>query len=402
MKERITVLLALLHVSTSFTMAAAAKPIKTVAIVGGTHGNEYTGVWCVKSLEENEQSEASSASSASPSLKRTYPSLSISTLIGNPQAFLANRRFLDTDLNREFSLGKLTAKDSSTVERRRAVELNALLGPKQRHQDESPPKTDLIIDLHSTTTNMGMTLIVQEGDALMTQAASYVLSKMKDCHILMHSVPDRMDRPNLSSISTHGFTIEVGPVPQGVVRHDAVEKTTEALHLVLEFVERKNSDSSSSSLASELRAAFPNGRVPCFRSAQAKRPGEISGKIPWPSDETNPNFPTYMVHKSIQDQDFKEIRTGDPLFVKRDGRTVVPYSGSHGDKVYLMFINEGGYYYSASGTGIGVAVKAKFDLETGTFTNEQEEEEAKERAKASSSCSDNSHTKEASPSVCNL
>ena len=33
--------------------------------------------------------------------------------------------------------------------------------------------------------------------------------------------------------------------------------------------------------------------------------------------------------------------------------------------MYLIFVNEGGYYYASSGTGIGVAVRSQFDLQTG-------------------------------------
>jgi succinylglutamate desuccinylase len=181
---------------------------------------------------------------------------------------------------------------------------------------------------------------------------------------LMHSHPSRESRPNLSSTGRHGFTIEVGPVPQGVIRHDAVEKTDQALYALLEFFERRNKDNES--LSAELRQAFKSGRAPCFRSAAARRPGEMSGKIPWPCDEENENFPALMIHKDLQDRDFHVIKTGDPLFVDLEGNTV-PYSGSHGSPVYLMFVNEGGYYYKKSGTGIAVAERAEFDLEMGTF-----------------------------------
>lgn len=65
--------------------------------------------------------------------------------------------------------------------------------------------------------------------------------------------------------------------------------------------------------------------------------------------------------------DFELVRTGDPLFIDLVGN-VIPYRGSHGDAVYLMFINEGGYYYAESGTGVGVAVQSHFRLQTGAFT----------------------------------
>ena len=63
--------------------------------------------------------------------------------------------------------------------------------------------------------------------------------------ILMHAIPDRLQRPNLSSVARHGFTIEVGPVPQGVLRHDAVQHTLAALYHVLDFIEHYNNNHSN-------------------------------------------------------------------------------------------------------------------------------------------------------------
>jgi len=161
---------------------------------------------------------------------------------------------------------------------------------------------------------------------------------------------------------------------QGVIRHDVVEKTDAAIHALLEFLhlrnlELRNADDdadadASPSVLDRLEETYPSGAVPCYRSAPAVRPGELSGKISWPNDPANPNFPALVVHESVQDRDFEPLRAGDPLFVTLDG-TVVPYDGSHGEEVHLIFVNEGGYYYESSGTGIGVAVKSRFDWQTG-------------------------------------
>lgn len=218
----------------------------------------------------------------------------------------------------------------------------------------------------------------------MAAAAAYVLRKCQDRYgmdgscILMHSLPERRHRMNLASCGRHGFTIEVGPTPQGVLRMDAVEKTETALRALLEFLHLRNREledgAANAPVLERLRADHPGGAVPCYRSAPAARPGELSGKISWPSDPVNPNFPALMVHESVQDGDFRPIRTGDPLFVRLDG-TIVPYDGSHGEEVYLMFVNEGGYYYQSSGTGISVGVRSCFDWRTGRFVAESDRQE---------------------------
>ena len=111
-------------------MSLAAK--HRVVVVGGTHGNEYTGVWLEKALRDKSE-----------------------TIVGNPAAVEANRRFLDEDLNRCFLRSKLDAPPT-TVEARRAREVDAALGPKG-----SPDAADLVIDLHTTTANMGVTICVE-------------------------------------------------------------------------------------------------------------------------------------------------------------------------------------------------------------------------------------------------
>ena len=448
-----------------------ARPIKKVAVVGGTHGNEYTGIWCIKAIEKQreehfkdkltngDKKEPSSGSDSKTNGEENnkinvfeeFPTLDIDTLLANPVAHMENKRFIDVDLNREFSMEKLVrvpldeevmeecdvrtefcsdgnvdaAETLSSLphETIRAREIESLLGPKFTESSISSTEdatyadssTCVVIDLHTTTANMGISLIVPEGDAFIAAAAAYVLHKCRqkygddEAQCLVHAMPKRQDRMNLSSCGRHGFTIEVGPTPQGVLRHDVVEKTETALHALLEFmhmrnVELENGGDVFSSTLDQLREIYPGGIVPCYRSAPAVRPGELSGKISWPNDPANPNFPALMIHKSLQgefvvcsyldlyllssasshslyfvvhqniDRDFHPMRTGDPLFVQLDG-TIIPYDGSHGEEVHLIFVNEGGYYYASSGTGIGVAVKSKFDWQTGWFVVESDDEE---------------------------
>lgn len=364
------------------------SPLNNIVVVGGTHGNEYTGVWCIKALDRQSQQ-----------LETQYPSLQISTLLGNPQAHMENKRFIHQDLNRQFSLEAFQAysnldlsQDDLPLEIIRAREIDQLLGPKfatafeeggeSWSSSSKSPVAHVVIDLHSTTSNMGLTIIVAEGDVVMTRAAAYVRHKCEKVlagkengekvNCLVHTHVSREVRPNLSSTARHGFTIEVGPVPQGVLRHDAVEKTELALHAMLEYMHLYNTDPKR--LDETLKGMYEGSsfRVPCFRSAAAVRKGEMSGKIRWPSLPENPNFPAYMVHKHLQDADFEMVQTGDPIFVDLDGN-VIRYDGSYGPKIYLMFVNEAGYYYESSGTGVSVAIKTEYDLETGKLLEIRDE-----------------------------
>ncbi len=307
-------------------------PLKNVFVVGGTHGNEYTGVWVIKTIDR-----------AKKRIDSQYPSLNITTLMGNPEAHMQNKRFVDEDLNRKFSreslLGLDLDDDDLPHETLRAREIDQLIGPKFDLDENDPEAAHVVVDLHSTTSNMGVTIIVAAGDPVMTKAAAYVRQKCEEAgekvHCLLHTHESRHARPNLSSTGRHGFTIEVGPVPQGVVRHDAVEKTERALHALLEFMQCYNDDATS--LDKTLRSMYEKNkfRVPCFKSATASRKQEMSGRISWDSVPENPNFPSLMVHKNLQDKDYQQVRTGDPLFVDLDG-VEVPYDGAYGSPIYVI------------------------------------------------------------------
>jgi len=227
------------------------RPPGRVTVVGGVHGNEYTGVWCVKSLERRLEAT-----------QRKYGSLTIDHLIANPEAHLANRRFLDIDLNRQFSQKALVEQEAKGIEGKRAREIDALLGPK--FGADTGPATDCIIDLHSTTANMGLTLIFPEGDALMGRACAYALLKCTSgkTRILFEARSSREQEPFLQSVAPHGLTIEVGPVPQGVLRHDAVISTEEALDAALDYLHRHNIQPEI--IDEKLKDIYKDGLVPCY------------------------------------------------------------------------------------------------------------------------------------------
>lgn len=58
------------------------------------------------------------------------------------------------------------------------------------------------------------------------------------------------------------------------------------------------------------------------------------------------------------------------MFVDLDGN-VISYDGKYGSPITLVFVNEGGYYYSNSGTGIGVAAPSMYSLETGLLVEDE-------------------------------
>lgn len=65
------------------------SPLSRVAISGGTHGNEMSGVYIVREMQKQKVDQAGS--------------VAITTVLSNPRAVDACRRYIETDLNRCFT-----------------------------------------------------------------------------------------------------------------------------------------------------------------------------------------------------------------------------------------------------------------------------------------------------------
>lgn len=283
-------------------MNTAHFPIRTVAIVGGTHGNEFSGIYLEKRYRQQ------------PELM-TRSSFSCRTLFANPEAHAANKRYVQSDLNRQFKTADLANPLLSNYEQSRAKVINAELGPK------GAAKTDFVIDLHNTTSNMGACLILTQPGRIYNLLAGYVKLKMPDAVISRdedHFAAE--DHALLCTVGTYGVIVEVGPQPQSVLRQDVLEQMHEMTQHILDFIELYNTN------------ALPElpKRVEAFRYLHSiKLPLSANGER------------LGMVHKNIQDRDYLPIEPGAPLFALFDGSEIA-YDGT--EVVYPTFINEAAYY----------------------------------------------------------
>ena len=310
--------LVLLH-QTARWLSSARRSVhdgKRIVVVGGTHGNEYTGVWLVKELLATE-------------------SLGVEPFLANGHAIAINRRFADEDLNRCFSREKLSsAAARGTAEALRSLEIDAALGPKG-----SADAADLVVDLHTTTAAMGTTLIVDAWCPFALRCAAFVQRRLSTpeapVRIMFNDIRDQELSPYLASVGKTSLQIEVGPTAQGLVRADVVAATRDALRAVVDFAHH----------GAQHDADLPE-TVTAFSTAGSHM------KLAWPVDDDG--FPTAMVHEALQDRDWLPLATGDPLWRDRAG-LAIPYDGALGSPVFPIFINEAGYYYASSGRGIGVA-----------------------------------------------
>ena len=277
------------------------EKINRVAVVGGTHGNEFSGIYLLKKWQEN------------PELVERA-SFATETVFANPQAFEANKRYLDCDLNRQFTEAQLTDVDLTNYEQSRAKAINHQLGPK------GDAKTDFIIDLHNTTSNMGPSLILLKSDDFNKKLGAYVLAKMPDAVVVYEDQVSMAEHYFLASIAEQGVIVEIGPQPQSVIRQDILDWMEDMTGHILDFVDAYNADN-----LPELPAEY-----------QAYTYVET---LTLPMDEQGERIG--MVHKNVQDRDFKPLNPGDPIFTLFSGEEIC-WQGDY--EAYPHFINEAAYY----------------------------------------------------------
>lgn len=185
----------------------------TILLVAGTHGNELNALRLLNQWQQQ------------PNLLNHH-AWPVHIVTGNPAACAACRRYIDCDLNRTFrpSLIHSPATSSDSIELRRARELAAIHGPVGREP------CNIVIDFHNTTAAMGNCLVVY-GRRPADLALAALVQDWLGLPIYLHE-NDPLQAGFLVSFWPCGLVIEIGPVPQGVVQCQIVEKT----HLVLQTI----------------------------------------------------------------------------------------------------------------------------------------------------------------------
>ncbi|MCG3864697.1 MULTISPECIES: aspartoacylase [unclassified Photobacterium] len=275
--------------------------INKVAVVGGTHGNEFSGIYLLKKWQIDPQQLA-------------RESFSVDTVFANPKAYGENKRYVDHDLNRQFGIDDLANSERTSYEQTRAKVINQQIGPK------GSAKSDFIIDLHNTTSNMGPSLILLQSDLFNRRLGAYVKLKMPKAVVVFEDHTSVDEHLFLCSIAKQGVIIEIGPQPQSVIRQDVLDWMEAMTKHILDFVHLNNTNE-----VPELPANYDAYRY------------EETLKLP--EDEQGERIG--MVHQSVQDNDFEPLRSGDPIFTLFDG-TEIFWEGDY--EAYPHFINEAAYY----------------------------------------------------------
>mmetsp|Transcript_63418 Transcript_63418/g.148493 ORF Transcript_63418/g.148493 Transcript_63418/m.148493 type:complete len:324 (+) Transcript_63418:26-997(+) len=294
----------------------ATGQVKRLAIVGGTHGNETNGVHLAKHFLRN------------PSLVKRG-SFETEVMLSNSAAIRQNTRYVEEDLNRCYLLADLQNDETSTssLERKRAREVDALLGPKS----SDTPRCDFIVDLHNTTAATGVALLMAPDDEFAHEVGHY-LSTLDDS-VRVVEWNDQPDWALCPSVGRSGLTFEVGPCPWGCLEPELFQRSRRLVLALLDYIEKHNS------LIAQGSSKKEKVSMPVYRAIG------VSMDYPRAAD----GDPTAHVHPSLQGQDFKELRDGDPLFMTFDGdvqafdrkERKVPEKY---ESVFALFVNEAAYY----------------------------------------------------------
>ena len=273
----------------------------SIALVGGTHGNETSGIQLIRNWQQF-------------GLPSRFNELNVSLSIANEAAIAANVRFVDEDLNRQFTFERLS-NNNSAKEAELAKALNQQLGPK------GDSNTDFVIDIHNTTSEMGATLIILEADEFHIQLARYVKQQMPEANILVEDEKPYLEHGYLCTTGKKGVMIEVGGQPQSVLREDVYLLSQTMAEAILDFCAAYNKRQISTD-------ALP--------ACEAFRLGD---NVSFPLDANGKR--TAMIHHSLQDNDFKPLIPGAPVFRTFDGKDIV---WENETETYPHFINEAAYF----------------------------------------------------------
>ncbi|MFT6269261.1 MAG: aspartoacylase [Alphaproteobacteria bacterium] len=276
--------------------------IKEVVISAGTHGNEMSGIQAITQWQTNQLP-----------LNAIAPTTNIQLALVNKPAVKARVRYIDEDLNRQFSFAKLNTPLSANApnEAKVAHAFNAEFGPKGN------AISDFCIDIHNTTSNMGPTLIVLENDEFHQQLARFVKSVMPESVILIEDYQPFEEFGYLCSVAKKGVMVEIGPQVQGALRAEVYQQTLDMSFAILRFIEHYN--------ARTLPTLAP---VEAFR---------LGTEIAYPTNAEKQK--TALIHPNLEGKDFLPLLPQQACFIDFNGNDIL----WEGELTYPHFIGEAAY-----------------------------------------------------------
>ena len=268
-----------------------------VLLVSGTHGNEVNGPWLMGEWLQESQ------------ILNTF-GIDVAHVTGNPNAFKQSRRYIDRDLNRSFSKELLESQSNKDYEVIRARNLI------EKYGKEGDVPCQIAIDLHSTTADMGTSLVVYGRRPADLAIASLLQSKL-GLYVYLHE-GDLSQSGFLVESWPCGIVIEIGPVAQSLLDYSIVLQTKLVLQSLFEEL-----------LKIKLgNLTLPKKLVVHRHLKSLDYPRNANGA------------PSACIHPDLLKSNWKPIKRGFPLFIKSDG-SLIYYEND--DLVVPVFVNEAAY-----------------------------------------------------------
>ncbi|EGA67943.1 aspartoacylase [Vibrio sinaloensis DSM 21326] len=284
--------------------------ITNILLVSGTHGNELSGLYLQKLIKDGRYDANRST-------------FSTSLLTGNPEAVQQQCRFLDMDLNRQFSTSR---QEATSKEAKRSQALITQYADNEKQ---------LIIDLHNTTSNMGATLILLSESPFYTKMGAYVKQRMPDANILFETRTSWPEQPYLCTMGQYGVMIEVGAQAHGSLKSETLDLMKRMTTAVLDYIEKSNLGQLDQLNAYEAYFYLEEVVVPLDQDGQRLA----------------------LVHPTVCGQDFQPVYPGEPLLATFMGSDI-HWQGEH--EIYPHFINEAAY--CASNIAMALAEKKHIEV----------------------------------------
>ena len=268
--------------------------LKKILIVAATHGNEINPVWALNQYFNKEN--------------RVYKNIEYKYIIGNPLAYERGVRYVDTDLNRSFDL--IDSPEKLNYEINRAKFLVENFGI----QGFDP--CEIAIDLHTTTSNMGSSIVLY-GRRIKDFCLAALLQHKFGLPIYLHE-KDKKQTGFLVEAWPCGLVIEIGSVAQNFYDQNIINR-----FLVIISSLRKEINKLENNIIE-----LPKELIVHVHQESIDYPKDKKGNI------------TGLIHPERINQDWKSIKKGDPLFLDEYGNSIV-YQGE--EFIRPVFIGEVSY-----------------------------------------------------------
>lgn len=186
-------------------------------------------------------------------------------------------------------------------------------------------RTDLLLDIHNTGSNMGFCLILSARDPFCMRASAVLTQEFKNTWIY-YQPEERSASPYFGTVAKADICIEIGPQHHGTLNPFIYEESELLVKRYLELVEEWNSGELQKRAPIEVEV-YTQHRDLGYPKPQGGGPIQA------------------MIHPDVFGRDYRELREGDKLFRTFDGKDILFEREEHDPEVlHPIFINEPAYY----------------------------------------------------------